>query len=413
LVNENVYVSYVESVNEFYVQRARQVKHIIKMQKMLNSKEYNPGFWGLEDDMELDYRTTSERKEKHGDLKEGVLVVVKYTQDNLLYRARVTNIYLELDSSLTEIVMAELIYIDFGNKDYLPLTSLAAMPTLMEAEPPMAIKCSLFDCMPMGEDTTTEFKELVSGHRLLLEKMSMRDTVNEVDLIREVDDSLTYTSVRDVLVLSGKAVFYSSPSTLIPNMEEKQFKQLPPMTVGSAHTVILSHLHQLSREDQLPQLSVQLLSDKSKLSLRLPGLMDQMAVVYGVKRSEELWGLGRCWPGVVCAVRDTRDKLWYRGEVVSMMKGRMVLVKYVDFGNCEVVPAHRMRRLFKDFMELPALATRVSLGVPIEANKMDLLRAEISLVDLTLRIVKEDIVPVVELQVEGMSVTKWLMALME
>ena len=408
LINEKVYVSHVESVNEFYVQRARQVKNIIKMQKMLNSKEYNPGFWGLE------YEVEGEHLEEAGDIKEGDLMAVRYTLDNLLYRVRVVKIYLELGTDLTEVIMAELLYIDYGNMDFVPISSLMALPTSMVAELPLAFKCSLFDCLPLGKDTTVAFIEVVIGHRLLLERMGkgMDDVVFEVDLIREVEDSLTYTSVRDVLVLSGKAVFYTSPSILIPNMEEKQFKQLQPMANGSVHTVILSHMHKLS-PDQLPQLSVQLLSDKKKLSLRLPGLMDQMGVVYGVKRSEELWGLGRCWPGVVCAVRDTRDKMWYRGEVVSMMKGRMVLVKYVDFGNCEVVPAHRMRRLFTDFMELPALATSVSLGVPMNEDMLEVLREEISLVDLTLRIVREDTVPVVELQVEGKSVTKWLMALME
>ena len=127
-------------------------------------------------------------------------------------------------------------------------------------------------------------------------------------------------------------------------------------------------------------------------------------------------GVGQVLAGVVCAVRDSRDKMWYRGEVVTVVKGRMVLVKYVDFGNSELVPAHRMRRLFGDFMELPALATRVSLGVQVEEQILDMLRENISLVDITLKIVQEgskDTVPVVELKVEGNSVTNWLRSLME
>eukprot|EP00092_Neocalanus_flemingeri_P093787 GFUD01119225.1.p1 GENE.GFUD01119225.1~~GFUD01119225.1.p1 ORF type:complete len:254 (-),score=87.81 GFUD01119225.1:109-792(-) len=220
-----------------------------------------------------------------------------------------------------------------------------------------------------------------------------------------------YTSVRDVLVLSGKAVFYSSPYTTIPNVEEKKYKQLPSLMDGSVHTVMLSHLHKLSHQ-QLPQLSVQLLSDKDKLALQLPSLMDQMGEVYGVKRSEELWGLGRCWPGMVCAVRDSRDKMWYRGEVGSIVKGRMVRVKYVDFGNTELVPDHKLRRLFKDFMVLPAMATRVSMEVKVEgAEVMAMLKEGIDLVDLNMKIVKEgseELLPMVELKVEGNSVNNRL-----
>ena len=42
-------------------------------------------------------------------------------------------------------------------------------------------------------------------------------------------------------------------------------------------------------------------------ALHLPRLMDQMGAVFRVKRSEMLWGLGRrCWPGMVCAVGDSK-----------------------------------------------------------------------------------------------------------
>ena len=74
------------------------MKNIIKMQKMLKSKEYNPGFWGLE------YEVEGEHLEEAGDIKEGDLMAVRYTLDNLLYRVRVVKIYLELDTDLTEVM---------------------------------------------------------------------------------------------------------------------------------------------------------------------------------------------------------------------------------------------------------------------------------------------------------------------
>eukprot|EP00092_Neocalanus_flemingeri_P022823 GFUD01024747.1.p1 GENE.GFUD01024747.1~~GFUD01024747.1.p1 ORF type:complete len:410 (+),score=149.13 GFUD01024747.1:441-1670(+) len=400
IVNTKVYVSCIESINKFYVLRANDVKTIVQIQKELNMEVENS--MGAEDDNE------GGKGIEAFDVKPGYLVVAKF-HDNF-YRAKVLSLFIELDTSLTEVNMAEVLYIDYGNIGIVPITSTRTLPSSLLALPPLAIQCSLFDCLALGEATTTAFRGLVNKHCLLLEMM-VRKEVLEVDLIREVRDNMGYTSVRDVLVSSGKAVFYSSPYTTIPNVEERKYKQLPSLKDGSVHTVMLSHLHKLSHH-QLPQLSVQLLSDKDKLALQLPSLMDQMGEVYGVKRSEELWGLGRCWPGMVCAVRDSRDKMWYRGQVVKVVKGRMVRVKYVDFGNTELVPAHRMRRLFQDFMELPALAIRVFMRVKVEGVEvMAMLKEGIDLVDLDMKIVEEgceDILPRVELKVEGNSVNKWL-----
>lgn len=341
----------------------------------------------------------------------GDIVVAQFGQDKLMYRARVVNKFVELDFGLIEVDMAEVVFIDYGNTAIVTVSSIRPLSPSLLALAPLAIRCSMFDCMALGKDTTTEFSKLVSGHCLVMEVMGRKKEVLEVDLVREIGDTMGYASVRDVLVLSGKAVFYSSPTLTIPNVEERKYKKLPNLSAGSEHTVMLSHLHKLSHE-KLPQLSVQLLSDQHNLALQLPSLMDQMGAVYGVKRSEELWGLGRCWPGMVCAVRDSRDKLWYRGEVVTTIRGRMVLVKYVDFGNSEQVPAHRMRRLFTDFLEMPALAMRVCLGARVEEEEtMVMLKEGISLVDLNMKIVEEGsdkILPTVDLDVEGVSVCDWL-----
>ena len=88
---------------------------------------------------------------------------------------------------------------------------------------------------------------------------------------------------------------------MIPSTEERKYKKVAIMMKGLTYPVVLSHTHKL-RDDCVPQVSVQQVSDQDKTALQLPILMEQMKAVYGVKRSEELWGLGRCWPGMVCRV---------------------------------------------------------------------------------------------------------------
>ena len=388
-----VTVSCIFSLDEFYVYKAAEEETIAQMQMMLNKK------------------TTSEVYSMGESIKEGDVVAAQFSVDQVFYRAKVISKVVELELDLTEVDLVEVFFIDFGNTATIPVTSIRPLSPVLLALPALAIKCCLFDCIALGKDTTTEFSKLVSGHLLLMEVMGSKEEVLEVDLVREVGDNIGYTSIRDVLVLSGKAVFYSRPDLTIPNVEERKYKQLSILPAGSTHTVMVSHQHKLSQE-QLPQLSVQLLSDEQRGALQLPSLMEQMKAVYRAKRSEELWGLGRCWPGMVCAVRDSRDKLWYRGEVITTIRGRMILVKYVDFGNTEQVPAHRMRRLFTDFLELPAMAMRVCMGVRVEGEEtMCLLKESVNLVELSMKIVQagsEKILPTVDLEVEGNSVSEWL-----
>jgi len=392
-ISFKVTVSCVVSLEEFYVQKEADRDTLVQIQNLLNKKGKTVTDVGP------------------GALQEEDFVAAQFPVDKLFYRGKVVSKLMELQSDLTEVEMVEIFFIDFGNTGTVPATSVGTLSPTLQALPAFATRCSMYDCMAVGKDTTLEFSRLVTGHILLMEVMGVHKEVLKVDLVREMGDNIGHTSVRDVLVLSGKALFYSPPDLMIPSTEERKYKKVATMVQGSTYTVLLSHTHKL-RDDCVPQFSVQQVSDQDKTALQLPILMEQMKAVYGVKRSEELWGLGRCWPGMVCAVRDSRDKLWYRGEVVSIIKGRLILVKYVDFGNCEQVPAHRMRRLFSDFLELPALATRVCLSVKVEAeDTMTMLREEIGLADILMKILEEGsekVLPTVDLEVEGVSVSEWL-----
>ena len=79
-------------------------------------------------------------------------------------------------------------------------------------------------------------------------------------------------SVRDVLVLSSKAVFHSRPDLMIPNVEERKYKNVKSLTKNTVYTVLLSHTHKLC-ENQMPQVSVQIVSGKEQRALLLPYLM--------------------------------------------------------------------------------------------------------------------------------------------
>ena len=83
--------------------------------------------------------------------------------------------------------------------------------------------------------------------------------------------------------------------------------------------------------------------------------------------------------GDVVAVLDREDQGWYRGLVLDSISERNLLVRYVDFGNEEIVSVHRVRRLLPEFLEIPAMMIPIHVVVEIESVQQgDMLKDELS-----------------------------------
>ena len=48
---------------------------------------------------------------------------------------------------------------------------------------------------------------------------------------------------------------------------------------------------------------------------------------------------------MMCAVRFSADQLFYRAEILNVDDANHIEVKYVDYGNVEVVSVQRIRKL--------------------------------------------------------------------
>ena len=70
-----------------------------------------------------------------------------------------------------------------------------------------------------------------------------------------------------------------------------------------------------------------------------------------------------------------RSSSYYHTIISSNIISCYVL-RYVDFGNEEMVPEHRLRRLLNDFLELPALATSVYIPVKIATSSQSVVIEE-------------------------------------
>ena len=45
--------------------------------------------------------------------------------------------------------------------------------------------------------------------------------------------------------------------------------------------------------------------------------------------------------GSPCCARFSDDKLWYRAKIVEKMRNNLFKVRFVDYGNCEIVASKR------------------------------------------------------------------------
>ena len=66
--------------------------------------------------------------------------------------------------------------------------------------------------------------------------------------------------------------------------------------------------------------------------------------------------------GMLCCGQFTEDNKWYRGKITGIKKGGLVEVHFVDYGNYELLPLSRVKKLQVDFLSLPPQAVKCALA---------------------------------------------------
>lgn len=77
--------------------------------------------------------------------------------------------------------------------------------------------------------------------------------------------------------------------------------------------------------------------------------------------------------GMLCAARFPADTLWYRAEVVELCGGGLVRVRYVDYGNEEVISVWTIKKLLDHFLIVPMQALHCSMAdiAPLRSDQWD------------------------------------------
>nr|XP_042912960.1 RING finger protein 17 [Parasteatoda tepidariorum] len=354
---ERVSVTHIKSPSSFFVQRfidARRLRAITEA--MRRYCKQNDG-----------------RKNRPSELIPGDLYLVKYSADNQWYRGRVLSIMdpecsddeafvgkkAPMVTSGGKVIVREketravVYYIDFGNTEIVSINDIRNIQPRFLQSPSFAQECSLIDINPIHGDEWSEeciktFAKLVKDKSLIMQVYEERNNVFFVDLCQAADNEITSdtpVSVRDMLVFLELALFPSGIKTVPVIKRSKNLRSyMPPesLRVNANISAIVSHVVDPYN------FYVQQMSTASYLSK----IIYELNETYNKESNPMLHGIYVPYIGLICAAQFSLDKQWYRAEVIGLPGGAKVEVRYVDFGNTEIIHHKYLRKLFDVFLKL-------------------------------------------------------------
>lgn len=372
---DRVIVSHIRDPGKFWVQKCSESRKLKTMSDAINK-------W---------CRSADSSKHMPSHIIKGDLYLVQYSGDNKWYRARVKQIYagtpeneknltaVEADdlteeqcSELTELdldditkkknVKVNVLYVDYGNTEIVPVGRLKNIQTRFLNVPGMAKECCLYDIFPVREHSWSPeaikvFARFVGNKEVTMLISEERNGVLYVDLCQAAVSDITNdvpVSVRDALVFLEYGQF-TDPKCVPSAFTQKNVRQFIPsdkLPADSKCNVILSHIENPSL------FYVQQVATAGNLS----NLITDMNMTYRSDPGNTLYQVYVPYVGMVCAAQYTVDRQWYRAEVLSLPGGAMVEVQYVDFGNKEVLHNRFLRKLFDRFLKLGKQAIACSFA---------------------------------------------------
>lgn len=289
--------------------------------------------------------------------------LAQYSEDRRWYRALIV-------SGVTPAGEVEVMYVDYGNRELVSLTSLRSINEHFLKLKAQAFRCSLYNLIhPRGQDpfvwdeaAILAFQEFVDAAS---DQFELQCTIfalasrNNRELFNIVDLMTPFQSACQFLTERGVAKRLPPQTPLAASVQLHSFYySMHEIKIGSEEDVFVTHVDdpqtfycQLERSaDVLLQLSESI----SRLSRTTP--------------SSETWHRA----GELCLARYT-DSQWYRGVLTKTKPTKEVF--FVDFGNTETIEEDLLLPIpsdAHDILLLPMQAVKCSLAdvanVPQEAT---------------------------------------------
>jgi len=242
-----------------------------------------------------------------------------YSEDNGWYRATIDSI--PADSTSRRVVK----FVDYGNIESCDVSSLRELDSRFLCVPVRRVDCRLHGM------TAASLNE-VADDLLVLPFTAT---------VVSVDNSNVVTVDLKSFASTHKELFVVQPKVSLP------VAQPPPDNVD----VYITHV--VSPSDFYIQMTT--------IESDLTQLVEQLSEQYNSGNTEVL-KLGELAVGDVCCAPYSADEAWYRA-VVEDVSDDTVSVRFIDYGNTDVVSQAEIRRLRDRFVSLPACAYHCRLAV--------------------------------------------------
>lgn len=272
----------------------------------------------------------------------GSLCCAQYSQDEAWYRAEVIQI---------QDTRARVRFIDYGNSEVVDVSGLRELVQEIRGEP-LAICCELAGARPVegdqwSRDAVREFSTLV------LDK-PLRCTVKNMTVGKPVTVTLVNSSTNCAIIDELVSRHLIQPVALT---NQAQYSSLN-FTLNCQEEMFITFVDNPSR----------FWCQLAKNANEIESLMSSIADYYSTAKQEPLPSVQ---PGTPCCGQFTEDDNWYRAAVIANEPGNKLRVRYVDYGNEEILPVHRVVALNAKFLQFSVQAVSCGLdGVqPVSGSK--------------------------------------------
>ncbi|XP_074520237.1 tudor domain-containing protein 1 isoform X2 [Halichoeres trimaculatus] len=295
----------------------------------------------------------------------GEICAVQFSSDKNWYRGLVQT--LAADQK-----MANVLYIDFGNEEQVPMERIKPLADNIKPFCPCAMECRIASVVPAGGNWSSEC--CLAVRQLLASKF------RTVKLVETLENG--YIHAVDIQLYQGKLLSsfllehgYGVEETVNVTPTEQDinamvsaslenFKRLskgkddnswaqPPepltQAVGDSFSVIVTHIQ--SPDDIIVQ-KVENAGAIQQLQLQLREHCAQAPAPQNFRPA----------PGTVCCAQFSEDKQWYRAKVLAYSSEDHVCVGYLDFGNSEEVDLGHLLPISTALLALPMQAMPCGLA---------------------------------------------------
>uniref|UniRef100_A0A3B5BFI9 Tudor domain containing 1 n=1 Tax=Stegastes partitus TaxID=144197 RepID=A0A3B5BFI9_9TELE len=256
--------------------------------------------------------------------------------------------------------MANILYIDFGNEENVPVDRIRPLAADIQPFRPCAMECRIAGIVPVVDKWSGECclaaSQLITGKTVTvrLVETQVDSRVHVVDILLSMGKQLSAfllehgyaqeetvnSTLTDQDIMSASFENFRRRSL---GKDDNTWAQPPePLTqaVGDKLSVFITHL---KSPDEFIVQKMENAGVIQDLQLKLREHCCQTEAQQNFRPA----------PGTVCCAQFSEDKQWYRAKVMGYSSEERVCVGYLDFGNSEEVDLSHLRRIDTSLLALP------------------------------------------------------------